>query len=103
MTVAMLVGGGACVLTTKGRPFELRFRDATLLTCFTWIVVPAVAAFPLLADPTGIGVVLEGWAFNPADIDQAVRAMFPDGSAGLRILHEIEHVAVSVASGEGRV
>jgi hypothetical protein len=56
----------------------------------------------LLADPAGVGVVLEGWAFDPADIDDAVRAIFPYGSAGLRILHEIEHVAVSMASGEGR-
>ena len=27
-----IVFGGACVLTTSGRHFELRFRDATLLT-----------------------------------------------------------------------
>jgi hypothetical protein len=56
----------------------------------------------LLSDLTGIGVVLEGWAFDPANIDDAVRAMFPDGSAGVRILREIEHVAVSVGAGEGR-
>ena len=56
----------------------------------------------LLSDPSGIGVVLEGWAFNPAAVDAAVRAMFPDGGAGVRILHEIEHVAVAMASGEGR-
>jgi hypothetical protein len=56
----------------------------------------------VLADRSGIGVVLEGWAFNPADIDKAVRAMFPDGGTGVRIFHEIEHVAVSMAPIEGR-
>jgi hypothetical protein len=57
----------------------------------------------LLADPSGVGVVMEGWAFDLAQVDQAVRAMFPDGGAGVRIFREIEHVAVSVASGEGRI
>ena len=42
---------GACVLTTKGRPFDLRFRDAALLTVLSWFVVPAFAALPLLAAP----------------------------------------------------
>ena len=54
----------------------------------------------LLSDPSGIGVVLEGWAFDPAGVDVAVRAMFPDGGAGIRILREIEQVAVSVTAGE---
>lgn len=56
----------------------------------------------LLSDPAGIGVVLEGWAFNPAAVDEAVRAMFPGGDVGLRILREIEHVAVAVGAGERR-
>jgi hypothetical protein len=54
----------------------------------------------LLSDSSGIGVVLEGWAFNPADVDVAVRAMFSNGGAGVRILREIEHVAVSITAGE---
>lgn len=56
----------------------------------------------LLSDPSGIGVVLEGWAFNPAAVNAAVRAMFPDGGTGVRILREIEHVAVAIGAGEGR-
>ena len=40
---------GACVLTTKGRPFELRFRDAALLTVVSWLVVPLFGALPLMA------------------------------------------------------
>lgn len=50
----------------------------------------------LLGDPSGFGVVLEGWAFDPAGIDEAVRAVFPDGGNGVRIFGEIEQIAVSL-------
>ncbi len=52
-----IVFGGACVLTTSGRHFELRFRDAVLLTVVAWFVVPAFAALPLLADPVDLTVL----------------------------------------------
>jgi hypothetical protein len=91
MAVAMLVGG-----RDAGQPVVGPAAAAHLAAL-------GITRVSLLADRSGIGVVLEGWAFNPADIDQAVRAMFPDGAAGLRVLHEIEHVAVAVAPGEGRV
>ena len=90
MAVAMLVAGPSTAEPVVGP--EAAERLAQL----------GITRVSLLADPTGVGVVLEGWAFDPADIHEAVRAMFPDGGAGLRIFHEIEHVAVSVASGEGR-
>ncbi len=48
---------GACVLTTKGRPFELRFRDAALLTVVSWFVVPLFGALPLMAAPTSLSLV----------------------------------------------
>lgn len=60
-----------------------------------------VTRVSLLADRSAIGVVLEGWAFDPADIDEAVRAMFPGGGKSVRVFHEIENVAVSVAQREG--
>lgn len=47
----------ACILTTKGRPFDLSFRDAVVLTVAAWSVVPAFAALPLLADPVGLSPV----------------------------------------------
>ena len=56
----------------------------------------------LLSDASGVGVVLEGWAFDPADVDEAVGAMFPDGGSGVRVLREVERVAVAPASREGR-
>lgn len=48
---------GACVLTTKGRPFELRFRDAALLTVVSWFVVPLFGALPLMAAPTNLNLL----------------------------------------------
>lgn len=60
-----------------------------------------ITRISLLQDQTGIAVVLEGWAFDLARINEAVRAIFPDGSRGVRILHELEHVAVT-ATPEGR-
>ncbi len=54
--VTAMVAGG-CVLTTRGRPFELRFRDATLLTVVAWIVVPAFAALPLIAEPVSLPLI----------------------------------------------
>ena len=89
MAVAMLVAGPEAAEPVVGP--EAAERLAQL----------GITRVSLLSDPSGIGVVLEGWAFNPADIGQAVRAMFPNGGNGVRILHEIELVAVSVAPREG--
>lgn len=52
-----IVFGGSCVLTTSGRRFELRFRDAALLTVVSWFVVPAFGGLPLLAEPVDLSVV----------------------------------------------
>jgi len=54
--VTTMVAGG-CLLTTWGRPFQLKFRDATLLTVVAWIVVPAFAALPLIAHPVNLPLV----------------------------------------------
>jgi hypothetical protein len=59
-----------------------------------------ITRISLLGDQSGFGVVLEGWAFDPARIDEAVRAVFPDRSDAVRVFREIEHVAVSVAAFE---
>jgi hypothetical protein len=57
-----------------------------------------VATISLLRDPSGVAVVLEGWAFDPARIDEAVRAVFPDAAGDVRVLHEIERVVVAPAA-----
>jgi len=90
MAIAMLVAGQDTAEPIVGP--EAAERLAQL----------GISRISLLADSSGIGVVLEGWAFDPTRIEEAVLVMFPDGTAGLRILHEIEHVAVTVASGERR-
>ena len=54
-----------------------------------------ITSLSLLRDRTGIGVVLEGWAFDPARIDEAARVVFPGGQSTIRILHEVERVAVT--------
>lgn len=54
--VAAAIGGGA-VLTTKGRRFEMSFRDAVMFTVSAWFVLPVFAAFPLVIDPVGLDPV----------------------------------------------
>ena len=54
-----------------------------------------VSHITLLRDGISTAVVLEGWAFNPAGIDDAVRAVFADGGPRVRTFHEIEHVVIS--------
>jgi len=61
-----------------------------------------ITRISLLGDQSGFGVVLEGWAFDPAHIDDVVRAMFPGGGDDVRILREVELVAVAAASGDRR-
>jgi len=90
VAISMLVAGSQSVEPIVGP--EVAERLARL----------GVTRVSLLTDRAGVGIVLEGWAFNAADIDEVVRAMFPEGGAGVRIFHEIEHVAVSAAPGEGR-
>lgn len=59
-----------------------------------------ISRISLLGDQSGFGVVLEGWAFDPARIDEAVRAVFPDRGEAVRVFCEIEQVAVSLAAFE---
>jgi hypothetical protein len=54
-----------------------------------------VSHITLLRDTVSTAVVLEGWAFNPAGVDDAVRAVFADGGSRVRTFHEIEHVVIS--------
>ncbi|MFZ5854215.1 MAG: hypothetical protein ACOYXS_06910 [Chloroflexota bacterium] len=89
MAVAMLVAGSGTAQPVVGP--EAAARLAQL----------GITRVSLLADQSGIGIVLEGWAFDPASVDEAVRVVFPTAQADVRIFHEVEHVAVSVTSQEG--
>jgi len=54
----------------------------------------------LLQDGGGLGVVLEGWAFDGARADEAARVVFP-GHGDVRVLREAASVAVSVRGRRG--
>lgn len=88
MAIALLVAGRDVEEPTVGP--EAAERLAGL----------GITRVSLLQDPSGTGVVLEGWAFDPARIDDAVRAIFPDRSARVRIFREIELVAVAATQRE---
>jgi hypothetical protein len=90
MAIAMLVAGPEAGEPAVGPEAAERFARL------------GISRISLLRDHSGVGLVLEGWAFDPARIDEAVRAIFPGGSDGIRIFHEIELVAVSMVSEEGR-
>lgn len=68
------------------------------------VLGPAVAAqlaglgvtrVALLGDGDGIGVLLEGWAFDAHLAGAAAAVVFPGAAAGVRLLHEVESVAVA--------
>ena len=61
-----------------------------------------ITRISLLQDRSGIGVVLEGWAFDATRVDDAVRAVFPGGCASVRVLHEVELVALTPAPSRRR-
>lgn len=61
-----------------------------------------ISRISLLRDGSSTGVVLEGWAFDPVQADEATRAIFPGGSAEVRTFHEIEHVAVRTTQSRRR-
>lgn len=88
MAMAMLIGRGDIGQPVVG-PVAVEHLAALGITRVS-----------LLGDQSGFGVVLEGWAFDPAQTDEAVRAVFPDRSDAVRVFREIEQVAVSLAAFE---
>jgi hypothetical protein len=88
MAMAMLIGGRGI-----GQPVVGPVAVGRLAAL-------GVTRISLLGDQAGFGVVLEGWAFDPARIDEAIRAVFPDRSDAIRVFREIEQVAVSLATFE---
>ena len=82
MAMALLIGGAAGPRPVLGTDAADRLGD-----------LGVSRATVLLGDRT-VGVLLEGWAFDPALVDEAVGILFPGGSDGIRTLHE--QVVVSV-------
>lgn len=90
MVIAMLVGGPNAAEPIVGPGVAARLAEL------------GISRISLLADCSGVGVVLEGWAFDLARIDDAVVAIYPAGSDRIRILHEVALVAVAGASSAAR-
>lgn len=87
MAMAMLVSGAADGEPALGPAVAERLAGL------------GVSRISLLRDTRGIGLVLEGWAFDPGDIDEAARIVFPARSA-VRVLHEIERVSLTLQDQE---
>ncbi len=49
--------GGCAVLSTKGRQFELSFRDAVILTVSAWFILPLFAAIPMVIGPLSANTI----------------------------------------------
>jgi hypothetical protein len=60
-----------------------------------------ITSVSLLRDDGMVGLVLEGWAFDPARSAEAARAAIAGAENGGRTLHPLVHMAVSAAPAEG--
>jgi hypothetical protein len=54
-----------------------------------------ISRLSLLRDRSSVGIVLEGWAFDPAQIGDVVRVLFPVGVAEVRVFREVENIVVA--------
>lgn len=61
-----------------------------------------ISRMSLLRDRSSVGIVLEGWAFDPTQMDEVVRVLFPAGVAEVRVFREVENVVVTSHPAEGR-
>lgn len=60
-----------------------------------------VTSVSLLRDEGMVGLVLEGWAFDPARSADAARAAVAGAETGARMLHPLVQMAVSTAPTSG--
>jgi hypothetical protein len=60
-----------------------------------------VTSVSLLRDEGMVGLVLEGWAFDPARSADAARAAVAGAETGARTLHPLVQMAVSAAPTSG--
>jgi hypothetical protein len=54
-----------------------------------------VSRISVVSDVAGFGVVLEGWAFDPARIEDAARVLCSGATNTVRILRELESAALT--------
>lgn len=68
----------------------------------TALAALGITSVSLLRDAQTAGLVLEGWAFDPARADEAVRAA-AGARDGIRTLEPLVQMAVSAASTESGI
>ena len=90
MAVVLLVTASGAGEPVVGPDTAERLRDM------------GITRISLLRDGLTTGLVLEGWAFDPNRADDASRAIFPGGGAGVRTFHEVARVAVPGSRGDRR-
>ena len=88
MAVAILVGGRDAGQPDVGPTAVGRLAEL------------GITRVSLLGDSNEFGIVVEGWAFDPGRVEEAVGALFPDGGNAVRVFREIEHVGVAPAARE---
>jgi hypothetical protein len=54
-----------------------------------------VSRIHVLSDVDGFGVVLEGWALDPAHIDAAARVLCSGATNTIRVLREVQSASLS--------
>jgi hypothetical protein len=60
-----------------------------------------ITTVSVLRDDRMIGVVLDGWAFDPARSAEAARKAVAGTETGVRVLHPLLQTAVSSTTAEG--
>jgi hypothetical protein len=60
-----------------------------------------ITSVSLLSDERMVGLVLEGWAFDPARFAEAARAAVAGTGKGVRLLRPRVQMAVAAATHEG--
>jgi hypothetical protein len=87
MATAMLVSGAADGEPVLGPAVAERLAGL------------GVTRISLLRDARGMGLVVDGWAFDEMDVDEVVRIVFP-AHAAVRVLREVERVALTLRASE---
>ncbi len=60
-----------------------------------------ITTVSVLRDDRMVGVVLDGWAFDPTRSAEAARTAVAGTETGVRVLHPLLQTAVSTANDEG--
>lgn len=60
-----------------------------------------ITTVAVLRDDRLVGIVLDGWAFDPSRSAEAARTAIAGAEADVRVLHPVQQTAVSTVDAEG--